>query len=203
MVIPAQFFDSQIHGGFSQASTAGIRISIRLWDVKTGQQKAKLDGHSNCVNSICYSPDGTTLASGSYDKSILLWDVKTGYQKTKLDGHSGLVNSICYSPDGKTLASGSRNNSIRLWDVKTSTEILQSDSSYKDLLAQFNIPLKNSSLLPNINPYCTILRISQNPLFQAPGTLILQGQFINYQGIDLKPLFKSKGSCFLENLKQN
>ncbi|CAD8215141.1 unnamed protein product [Paramecium octaurelia] len=134
--------------------------------------------------------------------SIRLWDVKTGQQKAKLDGHSVGVSPVNFSPDGNTLASGSDDNSIRLWNVKTSKEILQSDSSYKDLLSQFNIPLQNSSLLPNVNPYCTILRICQNPLFQASGTLILQGQFMNYQGIDLKPLFKSKGSCFLEDLKQ-
>ncbi|CAD8164347.1 unnamed protein product [Paramecium octaurelia] len=48
------------------------------------------------------------------------------------------------------------------------------------------------------NPDCTILRICQNPNLEASGTLILQGQFVNYQGIDLKPLFKTKGSCFLE-----
>ncbi|CAD8214187.1 unnamed protein product [Paramecium pentaurelia] len=50
--------------------------SIRLWDVKTGQQKAKLDGHSNTVCSVYFSPDGNTLASGSKDNSIRLWDVK-------------------------------------------------------------------------------------------------------------------------------
>ncbi|CAD8186355.1 unnamed protein product [Paramecium octaurelia] len=219
MVIPAQFFDSQIRGwylhrvfpspyrrntnGFPKLPTAGIRISIRLWDVKTGQQKAKLDGHSNQVRTICYSPDGTTLVSCSADNSIRLWDVKTGQQKAILDGHSSTVYSVNFSPDGNTLASGSDDNSIRLWDVKTSKEILQSNGSYKDLLAQFNIPLQNSSQLPNVNPYCTILRICSNPLFQASGTLILKGQFMNYQGIDLKPLFKSKGSCFLEDLKQN
>ncbi|CAD8201212.1 unnamed protein product [Paramecium octaurelia] len=142
--------------------------------------------------------------------SIRLWNVKTGQQIAKLDGHSSTVYSVNFSPDGNTLASGSDDNSIHLWNVKTSKEILQSDSSYKDLLAQFNIPLQNSSLLPNcmyyqlflVNPYCTILVICQNPWLEASGTLILQGQFINYQGIDLKPLFKSKGSCFLEDLKQ-
>ncbi|CAD8177574.1 unnamed protein product [Paramecium pentaurelia] len=93
--------------------------SIRLWDVKTGQQKAKLDGHEHYVMSVCFSPDGNTLASGSDDKSIRLWDVKTGQQKAKLDGHSNCVNSVCFSPDGNTLASGSEDKSIRLWDVKT------------------------------------------------------------------------------------
>ncbi|CAD8144978.1 unnamed protein product [Paramecium octaurelia] len=168
--------------------------SIHLWDVKTGQQKAKLDGHSNGVYSICYFPDGTTLASGSDDKSIRLWDVKTGLQKAKLDGHSNGVNSICYSPD---VIIG-----LSVYGMqKTSKEILKSDSRYKDLLAQFNLPLQNSSLLPNVNTDRTILRICQNPWLEASGTLILQGQFMNYQGIDLKPLFKTKGSCFLEDLK--
>ncbi|CAD8163117.1 unnamed protein product [Paramecium octaurelia] len=91
-----------------------------------------------------------------------LWDVKTGQQKAKLDGHSSTVNSICYSPDVTTLASGSYDNSIRLLNVQTSKEMLQSNSNFKDLLAQFNIPLQNSSLLANVIPFCTILRICQN-----------------------------------------
>ncbi|CAD8121359.1 unnamed protein product [Paramecium sonneborni] len=52
--------------------------SIRLWEVKTGQQKAKLEGHTSYVHSVCFSPDGITLASGSNDKSIRFWHVKTG-----------------------------------------------------------------------------------------------------------------------------
>ncbi|CAK82618.1 unnamed protein product (macronuclear) [Paramecium tetraurelia] len=176
--------------------------SIRLWDVKTGQQKAKLDGHSYGILSVNFSPDGTTLASCSYDMSIRQWDVKTGQYKAKLDGHSKEVYSVNFSPDGNRLASDSWDESIRLWNVITSNEILQSNNSYKVLLTQFKIPLQNSSLLPNINSDRTIHRICQNPQLEASGTLILKGQFINHQGIDLKPLLKSKGSCFIEVLKQ-
>ncbi|CAD8154470.1 unnamed protein product [Paramecium pentaurelia] len=39
----------------------------------------QLDGHSNDVNSVCFSPDGNTLASGSRDDSIRLWDIKNKY----------------------------------------------------------------------------------------------------------------------------
>ncbi|CAK83124.1 unnamed protein product (macronuclear) [Paramecium tetraurelia] len=85
--------------------------------------------------------------------------------------------------------------------VKTSKEINQIVAT-KICLPSFKLPLQNSSLLPNVNPDPTILRICQNPLFEASGTLILQGQFINHQGIDLKSLFKSKGRCILEDLKQ-
>ncbi|CAD8213886.1 unnamed protein product [Paramecium pentaurelia] len=92
--------------------------SIRLWDIKTGEQKSKLFGHTSIVYSVYFSPDGTTLASGRDDMSIRIWDVKTGKQKSKWDGHFAFINSICFSPDGTALASGSREKSIRLWDIK-------------------------------------------------------------------------------------
>ncbi|CAD8043917.1 unnamed protein product [Paramecium primaurelia] len=119
--------------------------SICLWDVKTGQQKAKLDGYTHYVMSVCFSPDGNTLASGSDDNSICLWDVKTGQQKAKLDGYTHYVMSVCFSPDGNTLASGSDDNSIHLWDVKNK---YCSDYRFKEIQVKntrypfFNIPLQ-------------------------------------------------------------
>lgn len=38
----------------------------------------RLEDHSSYVNSVCISPDGTKLASGSNDNFICLWDIKTG-----------------------------------------------------------------------------------------------------------------------------
>ncbi|CAK79606.1 unnamed protein product (macronuclear) [Paramecium tetraurelia] len=174
--------------------------SIRLWDVKTGQQTAKLDGHSQAVISVNFSPDGTTLASGSLDNSIRLWDVKTGQQKAKLDGHSHYVYSVNFSPDGTTLASGSFDNSIRLWDVKTGQQILSSANRYQNILAQFQPSIiKNNALSDTVHSNVTILLISQQLIFQSQGAQILQGQFHNPQGIDLRTLFQQKGSLILEN----
>ena len=48
---------------------------IRLWDVDSGQRKATLQGHTDFVTSVAFSPDGQTLASGSWDGTILLWDM--------------------------------------------------------------------------------------------------------------------------------
>ncbi|CAD8203771.1 unnamed protein product [Paramecium octaurelia] len=181
--------------------------SIRLWDVKTGQLTAKLDGHSSQVYSVCFSPDGTTLASGSGnvnsliqgDNSIRLWDVKTGEQKAQLDGHSESIWSVCFSPDSTTLASGSY-DSIRLWDVETGQQILLSHNRHIEISAQSKLPIfPNNILSGSANSNITILQISQNPTLEAQGALILKGEFINYQGIDLRSQFKSKGSCFLES----
>nr|WP_313954524.1 hypothetical protein [Aulosira sp. FACHB-615] len=78
-----------------------------------------LEGHNSRVNSVSFSPDGKTLASGSDDKTIKLWDISTGKILKTLTGHSNSVNSVSFSPDGKTLASGSYDQTIKLWDVST------------------------------------------------------------------------------------
>ncbi|CAK72852.1 unnamed protein product (macronuclear) [Paramecium tetraurelia] len=54
---------------------------VYLCNLQIGKQISKLISHKKKANSICFSPDGTTLASSSQDKSISLWDVKTGQKK--------------------------------------------------------------------------------------------------------------------------
>ncbi len=77
-----------------------------------------LETHSD-VNTVCFSPDEKTLASGSKDNKVRLWNVETGVNTKTLVGHSDDVLSVCFSPDGKTLASGSEDNTVRLWNVET------------------------------------------------------------------------------------
>ena len=78
-----------------------------------------IQGHSDDVYSVAYSPDGSTLASGSGDMTIKLWNAKTGELLRTFMGHSDAVTSVAFSPDGSTLASGSWDDTIKLWNVKT------------------------------------------------------------------------------------
>jgi len=76
-----------------------------------------LSGHLNFVFSLAFSPDGKTLASGSFDRTVILWDVQTRQPIGQpLRGQSAPVQGVAFSPDGKTLVSRSAN--LILWDLR-------------------------------------------------------------------------------------
>ncbi len=58
------------------------KVSIRLWDVANGENIATFLGHPTDVECLAFSPDGTILASGSFDGTILLWDMKPYLRNT-------------------------------------------------------------------------------------------------------------------------
>jgi WD40 repeat protein len=77
-----------------------------------------LEGHSDRVTSVAFSPDDTMLASGSRDATLQLWDVQTGECLQALEGHNYQLRSVAFSPDNTMLASTS-DNTIIIWDAQT------------------------------------------------------------------------------------
>jgi WD40 repeat protein len=72
------------------------------------------------VNSVAFSPDGKTLASGGSDGLIFLWNIKTQQQWGEpLVGYTDSVNGVTFSPNGQVLASISTGRTIILWDIAT------------------------------------------------------------------------------------
>jgi len=93
---------------------------IELYDLKTGKMMGALEGQSTSeVWTVCFSPDGNNILSGSLDRAIRVWDVRERECKWALRGHDEWVNGIAVSSDGSTIVSGSGDKTVRIWDTKT------------------------------------------------------------------------------------
>ena len=93
-----------------------INTHIITIDAITGNRIATPPGSE--VLSLTFSPDGTSLVSGSNNRTTKLWNIQTGGVVRTFKGHTVPVNSVSISPDCTTLASGSY-GTISLWKIQT------------------------------------------------------------------------------------
>ncbi|ETN98527.1 hypothetical protein RFI_38965, partial [Reticulomyxa filosa] len=100
----------------SNIVSASNDTTIRVWDVKTGNQLGILQGHTDIVNDAQFSLNGEMIVSCSNDTTIRLWDAKSYLEIRKLIGHFNGVTRVQFSSISKMIVSGSYDQTIRLWD---------------------------------------------------------------------------------------
>ena len=97
-------------------ATAGADARIAIWTSGRQQPDMILDGHQGPIVSLAVSPDGSRLASASWDRTVRVWSLADGGVQV-LEGHTQNVNGIVFTPDGKSLVSVGYDRELRIWPM--------------------------------------------------------------------------------------
>ncbi len=102
------------------------------------------------VNSLAFSPDGETIATGLKDNTLKLWKASDGVLLKSLDGHTdetakkgakkAEVTSVAFSPDGNQLAGGSTDGTVSLWQISDGSLVNTLKDHTKNITSVFFSP---------------------------------------------------------------
>ncbi len=91
--------------------------NVTVFDAASAAVQTTINGPTDDIVSLAYSPDGTMLAIGSYDNTVLVWDV---IGNKPLETFVGFVNGVAeldFSPDSTKLAAGDNAGIMILFNV--------------------------------------------------------------------------------------
>lgn len=97
-------------------------LSVKVWDLNTGEERFWLKGHADRIACVAFSPDGSRLASGGFDKLIKVWNTATGEEVCTYQGHKAAVKQLAFSLDSARVAS-SEDAHVRVWNAQTAEEL--------------------------------------------------------------------------------
>lgn len=114
-----------------------------------GYAKRRLTGHSDAVQDVVMSSDGSFALSGSWDKTLRLWDLTRGETVRKFTGHEKDVYSVAFSSDNRQIVSSGRDKSIKLWNTLAECKYSISDQQHTDWVSavKFSPSVKQSLIV--------------------------------------------------------
>jgi WD40 repeat protein len=120
--------------------------AICLWDARSGEEVASIEGPSGWITALAVLPDGRLVSAGLGSSrsearvaTIHLWDPQTGRELARLEGHTDRVEALAVLPD-RRLASGADDGTIRIWDLQTGREVARLESRTERLRALAVLP---------------------------------------------------------------
>jgi len=93
-------FDMHFSRDGTQLVTAGGDKLIKVWELDSKKELARLEGHSAQVLSVAFNTNATQVVSGGADKEIKVWDIHTRQKIIGLGGHLAAVTAVAWPGDG-------------------------------------------------------------------------------------------------------
>lgn len=112
----------------TQVFSGSDDATLRIWDLASGDQIARMVGHTDYVRAGAVVSDAAIL-SGSYDHSVRLWDTRSRQSQMCLD-HGSPVESVAVFPNGRIAASAG-GTTVKLWDLAAGGRPLQTISNHQ------------------------------------------------------------------------
>jgi len=78
-----------------------------------------LEGHTDFVNTVAVTRDGSRAISASDDNTLKVWDLETGEHIRTLEGHTDWVSAVAVTRDGSRAISASGDYTLKVWDLET------------------------------------------------------------------------------------
>lgn len=108
-------------------------FDIHLWSVQTGALLDQLSGHEGPISTLAFTPDGSSLISGSWDRTIRVWSVFNRTQTSDALQLESDILSIAVRPDSQQLACASLDGHLTFWNLNTSLQDSTLETTRRDI----------------------------------------------------------------------
>lgn len=94
-----------------------LRSQAKIGELVLGTHRRAGDAADSPITHVTHSPDGTLVATASWDHTVHVWNVVTKQLVCVLNGHKTTVLSVAFANDSRTMATAGDDNTVQLWEL--------------------------------------------------------------------------------------
>ena len=145
-ILPNEFINAfEVSSDGKKITTGNYKGELKIWEVESGLLLQEINAHSDGINAIAWSPDGSIFATASADQTVVIWNADGTKNKT-LNTFESYIFTVEFSPDGKRLIIGSAESEVQIWDI-ASTSVEKTLQGGKNMFLDFELDANGKKLI--------------------------------------------------------